>query len=80
MPFHCGSIMPPIRQMMVEHESAGEMWHKIAELTEDFTTPADGCNSYRLMNAQLREFFDDLMEHISLENNVIFPGFLKMEG
>ena len=28
---------------------------------------------------QLRQFFLDLKEHISLENNLIFPGFLQME-
>ena len=31
------------------------------------------------MNQQLRQFFFDLKEHISLENNLIFPGFLQME-
>lgn len=78
-PFHCGSILPPIRQMMVEHDTAGEVWHGIARLTENFTTPTDGCSAYRLMNSTLRKFFLDIQEHISLENNIIFPGFLKME-
>lgn len=31
------------------------------------------------MNRELYQFFEDLKEHISLENNLIFPGFLKME-
>ena len=79
-PFHCGSIAYPIRQMMLEHDTAGETWQHIADLTEDFTTPADGCASYRLMNRQLYQFFEDLKEHVSLENNLIFPGFLRMES
>jgi regulator of cell morphogenesis and NO signaling len=78
-PFHCGSIAPPIRQMMLEHDTAGETWQQITELTHHFTTPADGCASYRLMNEQLHQFFHELKEHISLENNLIFPGFLRME-
>ena len=78
-PFHCGSIAFPIRQMMLEHDTSGEAWQHISALTEDFTTPADGCASYREMNRELYQFFEDLKEHISLENNLIFPGFLKME-
>lgn len=73
-------IAYPIRQMMLEHDTTGEAWQHITELTNNFTTPEDGCASYKLMNQQLRQFFLDLKEHISLENNLIFPGFLRMEG
>ena len=72
--------------MMLEHDATGEMWEHITELTHNFETPSDGCASYHLMNQQLRQFFldlkehiSDLKEHISLENNLIFPGFLQME-
>lgn len=78
-PFHCGSIFYPIRQMMLEHDATGEIWHHIADITGNFTTPTDGCNSYRLMNQQLFLFFNDLKEHVAIENNLIFPGFIKME-
>lgn len=78
-PFHCGSVLYPIRQMMLEHDTTGEAWQHIADLTENFTTPTDGCNSYKLMNSELYRFFNDLKEHISLENNLIFPGAIKME-
>ena len=77
--FHCGSIAFPIRQMMMEHDVAGETWQHIADITENFTTPTDGCSSYRLMNRELYRFFADLKEHVAIENNLIFPGFLKME-
>lgn len=78
-PFHCGSVAFPIRQMMLEHDTTGETWQHISELTENFTTPTDGCASYKLMNHELYNFFENLKEHISLENNLIFPGFIKLE-
>ena len=56
-----------------------DMWEHITKLTHNFDTPPDGCASYHLMNQQLRQFFLDLKEHISLEDNHIFPGFLHME-
>lgn len=77
--FHCGSVAFPIRQMMLEHDATGEVWQHIADITENFTTPADGCASYRLMNRLLYQFFKDLKEHVALENQIIFPGFIKME-
>lgn len=78
-PFHCGSVAYPIRQMMLEHDTTGDAWQQITELSHNFVTPDDGCASYRLMNQQLKQFFLDLKEHISLENNLIFPGFINME-
>ncbi|MGI6232805.1 MAG: iron-sulfur cluster repair di-iron protein [Prevotella sp.] len=78
-PFHCGSVFYPIRQMMLEHDNTGETWQHIADLTENFTTPSDGCASYRLMNHELYDFFQNLKEHVAIENNLIFPGFIKME-
>lgn len=78
-PFHCGSVAFPIRQMMLEHDTTGETWQHISELTENFTTPTDGCASYKLMNHELYEFWENLKEHVSLENNLIFPGFIKLE-
>lgn len=78
-PFHCGSVAYPIRQMMLEHDTTGDTWMHITEITENFTTPTDGCASYRLMNHELYQFFEDLKEHIALENNLIFPGFIRME-
>jgi regulator of cell morphogenesis and NO signaling len=78
-PFHCGSVLYPIRQMMLEHDTTGETWQHISDLTENFTTPADGCPSYKLMNSELYRFFNDLKEHIALENNILFPGAIKME-
>ena len=73
------SIDDSIKQLMLEHDEAGDTWQHIADLTGNFTTPADGCNSFRLMNAKLHQFFTDLKEHIGLENNLIFPGFLEIE-
>jgi regulator of cell morphogenesis and NO signaling len=78
-PFHCGSVAFPIRQMMLEHDTTGDTWQHITDLTENFTTPTDGCASYKLMNHELYEFWENLKEHVSLENNLIFPGFIKLE-
>ncbi len=79
-PMHCGTIANPIRVMRMEHEAEGERYLHIREITNNFTAPEDGCATYRLMMSELENFVDALFEHIHIENNIIFPGFEKVES
>ncbi|PKL85954.1 MAG: iron-sulfur cluster repair di-iron protein [Ignavibacteriae bacterium HGW-Ignavibacteriae-1] len=74
-----GEIQNPIEIMMQEHETEGDRFRKIAELSNNYATPADGCTTYRVAYALLKEFETDLHFHIHLENNILFPTALKME-
>lgn len=70
---HFGTVRNPIQMMMEEHDNEGERFRQIAELSHDYTPPADACNTYRVAFALLQEFEDDLHRHIHLENNILFP-------
>ena len=59
--------------MMEEHDNEGERFRKIAALSNDYTPPADACNTYRVAFSLLQEFEEDLHRHIHLENNILFP-------
>lgn len=74
-----GSIRNPIETMMNEHDDEGERFREIAALTNHYTLPADGCETYRVTLALLREFEDDLHLHIHLENNILFPKAIALE-
>ncbi len=74
-----GTIQNPIRMMMHEHDHEGERFRRIAGLTDDYTPPADACNTYRVTLALLKEFEEDLHLHIHLENNILFPKAVAME-
>lgn len=76
--FHCGSIANPIRQMEVEHESAGNLIARLRLLTEGFTPNADACNTHRALLGGLEEFESDLHRHVHKENNVLFPRALAL--
>jgi regulator of cell morphogenesis and NO signaling len=69
------SVAGPIRVMRAEHTEAGAELEKIAELTHDATPPAGACNTWRALYAGIAQFSEDLMNHIHLENNVLFPQF-----
>lgn len=74
-----GSVGNPISMMEVEHRAEGDRLRRIAELTNDFANPPDGCATYAAAMALLKEFEEDLHLHIHLENNILFPKALAME-
>lgn len=76
---HFGSIENPINQMNSEHDAEGERFRKISELTNNYTIPEDGCNTYRVTLMLLQEFEEDLHLHIHLENNILFPKAIALE-
>ncbi len=76
---HFGTVENPIDMMMEEHTVEGERFVKIAELTNNYTTPADGCTTYNVTLAMLRDFEEDLHLHIHLENNILFPKAIALE-
>jgi regulator of cell morphogenesis and NO signaling len=71
-------LKAPVDMMEQEHDHAGNMLAEIRELTRDYTPPADACTTYRLCYAALRAFELDLHRHVHLENNMLFPGALKL--
>jgi len=75
-----GTVQNPIRMMMLEHDSAGEELETIRTLTKGFEVPADGCDSYRALYREFEALETDLHEHIHLENNILFPRAIRMEG
>lgn len=70
---HFGHIDNPITMMEEEHDTEGERFRKIAELSGGYTAPADACQTYRVAFSMLEEFENDLHTHIHLENNILFP-------
>lgn len=74
-----GNVESPIESMMHEHDAEGERFRTIRRLSADYTTPADGCNTYKLVNSLLKAFEEDLHLHIHLENNILFPKAIKLE-
>jgi regulator of cell morphogenesis and NO signaling len=81
MPFApFGSVNNPIRMMMSEHDTAGEILRGMRKLSSDYKTPGDACLSYQTFYEALEFFEQDLHQHIHLENNLLFPLAAKLEG
>lgn len=74
-----GNISHPIAMMTSEHDAAGAMIAEIRRLSDDYTTPVGACPTYHAYYDGLREFEQDLHQHIHLENNILFPRAIAME-
>lgn len=66
----------PVKVMMKEHEDHGQNLQRIRQLTADLTPPAHACASWRELYRALAELENELMDHIHLENNILFPRAL----
>jgi len=74
---HNPFVVHPINVMRSEHISHGLQLERLTELTQNATPPADACNTWRALYAGIAQLKDDLIHHIHLENNVLFPRFEK---
>ena len=67
-----GEAQSPISLMRLEHDQHGDALARLETLTNDITAPADACNTWSALYAGLARLREDLMQHIHLENNVLF--------
>lgn len=74
-----GTVKNPVRMMMMEHDTVGDLLRELRALSSDYAVPADGCISYQTLYQALEAFEKDLHQHIHLENNILFPRAVEME-
>ncbi|MEZ5344209.1 MAG: iron-sulfur cluster repair di-iron protein [Pyrinomonadaceae bacterium] len=76
---HFITVQNPVRMMMTEHDSAGDLLKEMRDLSKDYSIPEGACPSYRALYFGLEELEKDLHRHIHLENNVLFPQAIELE-
>ncbi|MDR6735013.1 iron-sulfur cluster repair di-iron protein [Sphingobacterium sp. 2149] len=69
-----------IQFLISEHEDSGKELQQLRKITENYTLPANACNSYTSLFSQIESFESDLLQHIHLENNILFPKLLASYG
>lgn len=62
----------PMAMMEREHVSHGEALETIRTLTHDGDMPSHACNTWRALYRGLAQLEEDLIQHIHLENNILF--------
>jgi len=70
----------PIDVLRDEHTGHGALLEQLAALTNDHTPPGGACNTWRALYAGTAQLTEDLISHIHLENNLLFPRFESAGG
>ncbi len=68
-------IEAPIAMMRADHDGHDAEIARIREITGGLTLPDEACRTWTALYQGLGAFIADLDEHISLENDVLFPQF-----
>ncbi|MBL1376942.1 iron-sulfur cluster repair protein YtfE [Zobellella iuensis] len=69
----------PISVMRMEHDDHGQALARLLALTKDLSLPAEACNTWEALYTGLEELHTDLMQHIHLENNILFQPSPRQE-
>ena len=67
------SIYMPVRVMEREHDEHAQRLARIRTLAGDLQIPAHACATWKALYHGLLLIEEEMMEHIHLENNVLFP-------
>lgn len=74
------TVQNPVRMMMMEHDTVGDLLREMRTVAGNYLAPADACISYQTLYQALQELEADLHQHIHLENNLLFPRAVEMES
>ena len=75
-----GTLLNPIRVMENDHREAGDALARLRSLTNGYAPPDDACTTYRLCYRELEAFEADMHRHVHLENHILFPRAIALEG
>ncbi len=77
LPF--GTIAHPIRMMILEHDTGNRELDEIRKLTSDYQAPSDGDADCQELAQRLKDFEQDLKQHVFLEDGRLFPRAIALE-
>ena len=66
------AVFMPVSMLEHEHDTHRDHLVAIRDLTDDLRVPAHGCATWTALYRGLGKMEEDLMEHIHLENNMLF--------
>jgi regulator of cell morphogenesis and NO signaling len=74
------TLRKPVEKIMnQEHVMMQRMIARMRELTNNYTAPGDACINHGVALLKLKELDDDLVQHLHLEQDILFPKSLQIE-
>lgn len=74
------TLRKPVENMMDHvYEQIAKSLHQARHLTNNYIPATNACISHKVAFFKLRELDNDLVQHIHLERNILFPRAIAME-
>ena len=74
------TLRKPVEATMFKgHENVTDIILSIRKLTNKYNTPENVCISHKVVIAKLKELDNDLMQHLYLEQSILFPRAMAIE-
>lgn len=74
------TLRKPVEETMYKsHETINDIIFSIRHLTNQYTTPENVCVSHKVVIAKLKELDNDLMQHLNMEQTILFPRAIAIE-
>ena len=68
-------VATPIAVMRHEHDAHAAQLRALEAITHGHAPPQGACTSWRALYTGTRKLAEDLVEHMHIENNILFPRF-----
>lgn len=74
------TLRKPLEEVMQkEHETTRANLNKLRAITNNYKCPGNACITHKITFAKLKELDKDLVQHIHLESDILFPKAIEME-
>lgn len=74
------TLRKPVENVMQhEHESVHKTLGQMRQLTNQYNPPQHACTNHKVTFLKLLEIDNDLVQHMYLENDILFPRAIEME-
>ena len=73
------TMRKPLNDTEDIHVSIGGLLERLRKATNHYRFPAQACTNHQVVFLQLEAMDQDLVQHIHLENNILFPKAKEME-
>ena len=73
------TLRKPLSCITGIHNEISELLQELKISANQFQFPDQACTNHQVIYHQLKEFHDDLIQHMHLENNILYPQAKKIE-
>ena len=73
------TLRKPLSNMEKEHGSITGLLNKLKLYTNNYIFPNNACTNHQILYHKLKELHDNLIQHMHLENTILFPKAIEIE-